>query len=135
MAQDLSDYLQNHRPKGFRPVPHYFAQGDYVTYYFRNDPCYAERVDDLLTLFLSFDNKELVGCKVKGVNHILQTAGNFGVDLSDGDVRLGIFFFVGAALAKDAAQRSRYEQIGREAKEVVVDRRELEAVSVAAQSS
>lgn len=128
MAQNLDEYLATHQPKGFRPVPHYSSQGDFVTYYFRNDPCYAERVDDLLTVFVTFDTKELVGCKIKGVKHILRTAGNFGVSLDSGDVRLGMFFFVGAALAKDEAQRSRYEQIGEKAKEVTVDRKELEAV-------
>lgn len=97
------------------------------TYYFRDDPCYAERVDDILTVFFSFETKELVGCKVKGVKHILQTAGDFGVSLDDGAVRLGIFFFVGASLAKDQVQRGRYDQIGRQAKEVTLDRRELEA--------
>jgi hypothetical protein len=127
MAANLDEYLETHSPKGFRPVPHYFAQGDFVTYYFRNDPCYAERVDDLLTVFLSMDSKELVGCKIKGVKHILQTAGDFGVSLDSGAVPLGMFFFVGAALAKDAAQRSRYEQIGEKAKEVTMDRKELEA--------
>src|SRR3977135_1506577 len=101
MATNLDEYLESLRPKGFRPVPHYFAQGDFVTYYFRNDPCYAERVDDLLTVFVTFDTKELVGCKIKGVKHILQSAGNFGVGMDDGAVRLGMFFFVGAALAKD----------------------------------
>jgi hypothetical protein len=128
MAKNLDEYLDSHPPKGFRAIPHYFAQGDFVTYYFRNDPCYAERVDDLLTVFLTFDTKELVGCKLKGVKHILQTAGDFGVALDDGAVRLGMFFFVGAALAKDQAQRNRYEQIGREANEVTVDRKVLEAV-------
>lgn len=128
MAHDLDDYLATHRPKGFRPVPHYFAQGDFVTYYFRNDPCYAEPVDDLLTVFLTFDTKELVGCKIKGVKHILRTAGHFGVSLDDGDVRLGMFFFVGAAVAKDEAQRCRYEQIGEKAKEATVNRKELEPV-------
>ena len=79
MEQDLDEYLKTHKAKGFKAVPHYFGQGDFVTYYFRDDPCYAERVDDLLTVFLTFDTKELVGCKIKGVRHILRTAGNFGV--------------------------------------------------------
>jgi hypothetical protein len=127
MAQNLMEYLKAHPPQGFRPVPHYFPQGDFVTYYFRNDPCHAQRVDDLLTVFLTFDTNELVGCKIKGVKHILRTAGNFGVSLDAGAVRLGIFFFVGAALAKDEDQRSRYEEIGQKAKDVTMDRRELEA--------
>jgi hypothetical protein len=126
MAADLMEYLKTHPPLGFRPVPHYFPQGDFVTYYFRNEPSYAERVDDLLTVYLTFDTKELVGCKIKGVKHILQTAGDLGVSLDDGLVRLGMFFFVGASLAKDEAQRTRYDQIGRQAKEVTMDRKQLE---------
>ena len=128
MAEDLMEYLKTHGPEGFRPVPHYFPQGDFVTYYFRNDPSFAQRVDDLLTVFVAFDTKELVGCKIKGIKHILQTAGDFGVSLDDGVVRLGMFFFVGASLAKDEEQRKRYEQIGRKAKDVTMDRKELEAV-------
>lgn len=126
MAQDLMEYLKTHPPEGFKPVPHYFPQGDFVTYYFRNDPCFAQRVDDLLTVYLAFETKELVGCKIKGVKHILQTAGDFGVSLDDGAVRLGVFFFVGASLAKDEGQRSRYAEIGREAKDVEMDRKELQ---------
>src|ERR1022692_4092970 len=101
MAQDLTEYLKTHPSQGFKPVPQYFPQGDFVTYYFRNDPCYAQRVDDLLTVFLAFDTHEVVGCKIKGIKHITQTAGAFGVSLADEAVRLGTFFFVGASLAKD----------------------------------
>ena len=125
MAQDLMEYLKTHPPQGFRPIPHYFPQGDFVTYYFRNDPSFAERVDDLLTVFLTFDTKELVGCKIKGVKHILQTAGDFGVTLDDGDVQLGLFFFVGASMAKEESQRKRYEQLRLVASAAILDKREL----------
>ncbi len=126
MAQNLDEYLATHKPKGFRPVPHYFAQGDFVTYYFRSDPSYAQRVDDILTVFLSFDTNELVGCKIKGVKHILQTAGAFGVTLDDEDVELGLFFFVGASLAKDETQKQRYEQLRQVARTARIDKRELQ---------
>jgi hypothetical protein len=85
-------------------------------------------VDDILTIFLTFDTNELVGCKIKGVKHILQTAGDFGVCLDDDLVRLGMFFFVGASLAKDEGQRRSYEQIGQKAKDITMDRKDLEAV-------
>jgi hypothetical protein len=40
----------------------------------------------------------LAGFKVKGVCHILKKAGAFGVGVGGGDgVRLGLFFFAGAA--------------------------------------
>jgi hypothetical protein len=125
MAQDLDEYLKTHRPKGFRAAPHYSAQGDFVTYYFRNDPCFAQRVDDILTVFLAFDSKELIGCKIKGVKHILQTAGDFGITVDDGDIQLGLFFFVGASMAKEESQKKRYEEL-RVARTVRLDRRELQ---------
>ena len=131
MAQDLIEYLKTHPAQGFRPVPHYFPEGDFVTYYFRNDPSYAQRVDDLLTVFLAFDTKELVGCKIKGVRHILQTAGDFGIGLDAGTVQLGFFFFVGASLAKEEMQKKRYEELRQKASEVSLDRRLLQTVSLA----
>jgi hypothetical protein len=126
MAQDLKEYLAGKKCAGFDPVPHYFPTGDYVTYYFRNDRCFEQRLDDIVTVYLAMDTKELVGCKIKGVKHVLRMAGDFGVTLDDGDVRLGLFFFVGAALAKDDAQKDRYEELKRLAKDARVDRKELQ---------
>jgi hypothetical protein len=100
MPQDLKQYLQEHKCKGFDPVPHYFPNGDFVTYYFRNERSFEQRVDELLTVYLAMETKELVGCKIKGVKHILSAAGDFGVTVEDGDLRLGLFFFVDAATAK-----------------------------------
>ncbi len=105
MAQTLNEYLKTHSPRGFRPVPHYFPLGDFVTYYFRNDRCYEERVDDLLTVYRAFDSHELVGCKITGVKHILQTAGEFSLALDDQPKKLAFFFFIGAATAKDTAKK------------------------------
>src|SRR5262245_22209287 len=107
MAKDLKEYLEGRKGKRFQAVPHYFANGDYVTYYLRNERCHAQRVDDLLTVYLANGTKELVGCKIKGVKHILQTAGDFGVMVDDGEVHLGLFFFLGAALAKGEEQKKR----------------------------
>jgi hypothetical protein len=126
MAKDLKQYLEEHKSQGFRPVPHYFASGDFVTYYFRDDRCYAQRVDDLLTVYLALETHELVGCKIKGVKHILETAGNFGVFVDDGAVRLGLFFFYGIAGAKDEAQKKRYEELGRVAGSATLDPKELQ---------
>lgn len=126
MAKDLKEHLKGRKVKDFKAVPHYFANGDYVTYYLRNDRCHAQRVDDLLTVYLAMGTDELVGCKIKGVKHILQTAGDFGVRVDDGDVHLGLFFFLGAAWTKDEAKKKRYEELGRMAKNVSLNREELQ---------
>lgn len=127
MAQNLKQYLAGRSCQAFRPVPHYFANGDFVSYYFREDRCYAQRVDDLLTIYLAIGSGDLVGCKIKGVRHILRTAGDFGVKVDDGDVELGLFFFVGAIQAKSESQRVRYEELGRIAKHATVARKELQS--------
>ena len=126
MAEDLKQYLAEHKCKGFKPIPHYFPSGDYVSYFFRNDRAYARPVDQLLTVYLAFGTNELVGCKINGVKHILNTAGNFGITADGGELRLGLFFFVGAATAKDEEQQRRYEELGRIAKDATLDRKELQ---------
>ena len=126
MAQNLTEYLAGRKCQGFKAVPHYFPGGDFVTCYFSNEECFEQRVDDLLTVYLSMDTKELVGCKITGVKHVLQTAADFGVTGTEGDVRLGLFFFVGAALAKDDVQKGRYEELKRMAKDATVDPKELQ---------
>jgi len=130
MAQNLKEYLAERKCQGFKPVPHYFANGDFVTYYLSDERCYAQRVDDLLTVYLSMQTHELAGCKIKGVRHILQTAGDFGVTIDGKDVRLGLFFFIGAAMAKDETQKRRYEQLRQIAKDAIVNRHELQANSL-----
>lgn len=63
---------------GFRSVPHYFPEGDYLTMFFEQRiPC-AQRVDDLLTIYRSEDGQQdLVGFKIKGVSQLAQKASAF----------------------------------------------------------
>ena len=93
-------------------MPHYFPTGDYVTYYAKDERCYAERVDDLLTVFLSNETRELVGCKIKGVKRLLDAMGMFGVVVKrDDKVLLEMFFVLAKFSTKDQVQRRRYEEV------------------------
>lgn len=130
MEQTLTEFLENNRAKGFRKIPHYYPNGDFVTFYFQNDRCYAERVDDRLTVYLSLDTKELVGCKIKGIRKTLQTAGDFGVDLDLGKIRLNFLFFAGAlSHEKNSCQRHRYDELCEKSLEAELDLKELELAS------
>ncbi len=110
MEQDLKQYLADHPSKGFRAVPHYFPAGDYVTFYVKDERCFAERVDDLLTVFLSSETGEMVGCKIKGIKHLLAALGVFGVVVSSADLALELFCVMGKSSAKDRDQRRRYDE-------------------------
>jgi hypothetical protein len=107
MADNLTEYLAGREAKGFRRVPHYFRDGDHVTFYVRDDLAFAERVDDLLTVYISEESKELVGCKIKGVRRILETLGHFCVMVEDESVRLGLLFLAGAYVTKSDDERYR----------------------------
>lgn len=58
----------------------------------------------------------------------LRTAGDFGIIVEDGEVQLGLFFFIGAVLAKDESQKNRYEELRQKTKNVALDRSELQLV-------
>jgi hypothetical protein len=117
MATDLNEFLATHKPKGFRPIPHYFASGDYVTFYSRDVRCHAKRVDDVLTVYRSMDSGEVVGCQINGVRKLLSSASSFGAKPAAGQLTLGFLFLVGLAQTKDEAQRRGYYEL----KDIVKD--------------
>jgi hypothetical protein len=125
MERDLNQYLAENPCKGFRPVPHYFPTGDYVTYYVRDERCHSERVDDLLTVFLSDETKEMVGCKIKGVRRLLDAMGTFGIFVESDHVSLEMFFVLAKFAAKDQDQRRRYEEVIPLVRDAAISRGEI----------
>ena len=117
MADDLMEYLKTHECKAFHSTPQYSALGDFVTFHFREDRAYAQRIDDLLTVYRSMETKELVGCKIKGVKHLLQTAGNLFVSIDAGKVKMAFFFALGEKVARDPEQKRLYQQLASIAKD------------------
>ncbi len=66
--QSLIDYMDSLGPgKEFKPDPYICPEADTLTMYFENTPSYAERVDHELTVFKSFESKELIGFELKGI--------------------------------------------------------------------
>jgi hypothetical protein len=125
MAEDLMTYLSGTDAKGFEPHPYYSSDGDFLTFYFRDADHFAERVDELLTVYLSMDTSELVGCKIKGVRRILETLGRFGVNVSDGNLRLS-FLFLPGAFSREDERRQRYEEIGALTQGIMLNPSELQ---------
>lgn len=122
MVQTLKEYIKANPCKGFKSVPNYFPSGDFLTFYTRDVRCFERRVDDRLTLYLEVGTEDLVGCKIKGVRHILETAGDFNVNAGDGKLKLSFLFFTGAVAAKEEGQAKMYKEAGRMAGETSIDR-------------
>ncbi len=80
----------------FEPVATYDKDGDCVEFLARPGSFYAERVDDLLTVYYSQENDEVVGSLIKGVSKYCQKLKKimpgFSVIIQDGSVMLAHLF-------------------------------------------
>jgi hypothetical protein len=128
MANQLTEYLQGRVCRGFHPHPFYSKEGDFLTYFFRGDNAYAERIDDILTVYRSMDTTELVGFKIKGVRYIVETLGEFHRQYrdEDGEVMLSLLVIAGMALSNDPDAKMHYKEIGRQTQTIPLNTRELQ---------
>jgi hypothetical protein len=76
----------------FVPTATYDRDGDCIEFLAKPDSFYAERVDDLVTVYYSHETNEVVGSLIKGVRRfcesILETLPGFKVEIRSGRVRL-----------------------------------------------
>ena len=90
-SAELISHVKSHAPVGeFRPCAYYGAEEDALMFYFRNDPDYAKRINARVTIYLSMDDDEMVGCQIKGVGRVLRELGELDVTIRHGKVKLKI---------------------------------------------
>ncbi len=80
----------------FRPTATYDPDGDCIEFVAKPDPFYAERLDDLITVYYSEETKEVIGSLVKGVSRFCAEFSKknpgFKIVIEDGPVRLEYLF-------------------------------------------
>jgi hypothetical protein len=108
----------------FESRPLYSPDGDFLTLFLQDEEYYAERVDELLTVYHSIATDELIGCEIKGVQRLLETLGEFGMSVEDADVELKFLFLAGAIHSPN--MRTRYGSLGRRTPRMKIPRRELQ---------
>jgi hypothetical protein len=76
----------------FEPFATYDPDGDCIEFLAKPDSFYAERIDDLVTVYYSQESGELIGSLIKGVSkfcsEIAQKLPGFKIEVHDGPVRL-----------------------------------------------
>jgi len=76
----------------FEPVADYDPDGDCIEFIAKPDPFYAERVDDLVTVYYSQETGEVIGSLIKGVKHLcsdlLKRYPGLRIEIEDKGVRL-----------------------------------------------
>ena len=76
----------------FRPAATYDLDGDCIEFLARPDPFYAERLDDLVTVYYSQESNEVIGSLIKGVSNfcgeLLKDMPGFKIEIHEGRVKL-----------------------------------------------
>jgi hypothetical protein len=98
----------------FRPYCYFSKRADAITAYFKGDADYSKRLTDHVTLFLSIDKDELVGCRIKGVSGIIEDLPNY-VHVNHGKVQLSVVFLSLRGTAPDAETRRVLNDLGKAA--------------------
>ncbi len=102
MAEELGSFFgECSDSPGFRAEPWYNRAGDCLEFHFAPDEYYAERVDDVLTVYRGMPDDKLVGCQVKGISALLRKFGDFGVRIETHEVQLALLFFVSHLVGGD----------------------------------
>jgi len=83
-------------PLPFKPHSVHDRDGDCIEFFTKPDPFYGERVDDLVTVYLSQETDQIVGALLKGVKRFcektLEKYPGFGIEIQDGKVGLACLF-------------------------------------------
>ena len=76
----------------FEPTATYDPDGDCIEFLARPGPFYAERVDDLLTVYYDQETNEVIGALLKGASRfckqMLEKMPGFKIEVHDGRIRL-----------------------------------------------
>ncbi len=113
---DLDQFLRENPPaKKFVPYSHLNRQSDTLTFYFEGDPDYSQRLTDHVTLFLSLETNEMVGCRVKGISGLIDDLPNY-ISINHGGINLSLLFFAFRGGANEDAMKA-INELAREAKE------------------
>lgn len=80
----------------FKPTATYDRDGDCIEFLAGPDPFYAERVDDLVTVYYRQETKEVMGSLIKGVSkfcsQLLEAMPGFRIEIQDGRIKLEHIF-------------------------------------------
>ena len=103
---ELMRFLKANPPaKQFVPYCYVSKQADALTVYFEGDADYSKRLNDHVTLYLSMENNEIVGCRIKGISGILADLPNY-VRINHGEVELSVIFLAFRGGAEEEVSRA-----------------------------
>jgi hypothetical protein len=68
MATNVTELLESQNwDTPFQPYVEMSLEADALTFYFKPNADYSQRLTDHVTLYRSLESNELVGCRIKGI--------------------------------------------------------------------
>ena len=97
---EFADAIMRHADESpFEPYAMPIPEGDCIEFFIAPDDYYAERIDDLITVYYSRATGNIVGSLVKGVSglcaRMTEKCPGFGITVDDQPVRLEHLFLAG----------------------------------------
>jgi hypothetical protein len=93
-AARVAELAKNAGPP--QPTAVYDPDGDCIEFLAKPEPFYAERIDDLVTVYYSQETHEVIGSLIKGAsrfcNELLKRLPGFRIEVVDSNVRLEHIF-------------------------------------------
>lgn len=92
MVQRLNDWkdLEKQRPADFVKKPFYDPVDDSITLFFADDEACREKVDRFLSVYRSFQTKQVVGCHLKDVRKILSKVEALNIGIKTSSITFGM---------------------------------------------
>lgn len=85
--------------KEFSPSVYHSLEGDSIEFIGRPGAFYAERLDDLVTVYISEESGKVIGSLISGIRGLRKTLGEhlpgFVIQIDDGRVKLEHIFLAG----------------------------------------
>ena len=114
---ELMQFLKENPPaKKFVPYCYMSRQADTLTVYFEGDADFSKRLCDHLTVYISLDTGDVVGCRIKGISGLLEDLPNY-IQVKHGKVALSVIFLAFWAGAKDDEASKAMNDLARGASE------------------
>jgi hypothetical protein len=91
---------------------------------------FAERIDDILTVYWTVKGHDTAGFKLKGIRHLVAILEDFKIEATDdnGEFSLGVLFWSGLQLTDNSAAVFYYQKLARDSRDVFLTKKELEYV-------
>ncbi len=121
-SMSINEFLDSQVVAGpFKPYSTYSRMADALTFYFKPDRDYSKRLTEHVTLYLSVESNEVIGCRIKNISGILEDLPNY-ISIDHGGQKLKFIFMAqrGAAGNNEDA-RAALNVLARQADDVLLE--------------